>query len=140
MSGDGGYTWPWHIGTFPNTGSVWAPIYNPDTTIPQARIKVKGAGNVFFNVNKENFKVTHGDGAGSAIALYPSPAHTTVRLSSGNKGALQFVIYNATGREVTKGNVNGLFDIPVSLWPRGNYIARFLDTGNHRTDIKFVVE
>src|ERR1019366_5259536 len=61
MSEDGGNTWPHYIGNFPNTGSASVPLANPDTTVvKRARIKVKGNNNVFFNVNKSDFTVTHG--------------------------------------------------------------------------------
>ncbi len=57
MSTDGGNTWPYTIGTFPNTGTASVVIPNPATSTSTARIKVKGSGNVFFNINKNNFTV-----------------------------------------------------------------------------------
>lgn len=60
MSTDGGNTWPYAIGTFPNTGSASVSIPNPPTTTTTARIKVKGSGNVFFNINGSNFTVNPG--------------------------------------------------------------------------------
>jgi hypothetical protein len=60
MSTDGGYTWPYTIGTFPNTGSATVTLPNPGTSTTTARIKVKGNGNVFFNINGKNFAVNPG--------------------------------------------------------------------------------
>ena len=60
MSTDGGNTWPYTIGTFPNTGTASVSIPNPGTTTTTARIKVKGSGNVFFNINGSNFTVNPG--------------------------------------------------------------------------------
>lgn len=47
------------LGTFPNTGTASVTLPNPTTTTNTARIKVKGSGNIFFNVNGSNFTVTH---------------------------------------------------------------------------------
>ena len=140
MSEDGGYTWPHAIGNFPNTGSASIPFPNPDTTTTKARIKVKGHDNVFFNVNRDRFTVTHGDGLDTTISIKPVPTHTVLRVSSGNKGELRFRIYNSIGRLVNTGTVNGLIDIPVYLWPRDMYIIKFEDPKNNRTVKKFVVD
>ncbi len=141
MSEDGGYTWPHHIGAFPNTGSAILPLPNPAAYISnQARLKVKGENNVFFNVNKYNFSLTHNDGTDTLINLYPNPVHTTLRLSSGNKGVLSFHIVNSVGKLIYAGTVDGLLDIPVSSWPRDVYIVKFIDIRNNRTVKKFVVD
>lgn len=140
MSEDGGYTWPYYIGNFPNTGSASVPIANPATATNKARIKVKGNNNVFFNVNKYNFSLTHSDGTDTAIAISPVPARTTLRVASGNKGVLQFHIFDMAGKQVYAGTVNGLLDIPVYMWPRGMYIIRMIDAKNEKTIKKFVVE
>lgn len=58
MSTDGGFTWPYTIGTFPNTGSATVTIPSISTTSATCRIKVKGTGNIFFNINSSDFTVT----------------------------------------------------------------------------------
>lgn len=140
MSEDGGYNWPHHIGTFPNTGSVTVPIPNPDTTTHLARIKVKGSGNVFFNVNGCNFTVEHTDGGDTLVSVYPSPTRTFVRVSSGNKGEQHFVIYDAFGRKMISDVVNGFYDIPVQSWARGMYFVRIIGDDKRKTIKKFVVQ
>ncbi len=51
LSTDGGYTWPYLLGEYPNNGS--ASVVIPSAAITNtARLKVKGTNNVFFNVNK----------------------------------------------------------------------------------------
>lgn len=139
MSADGGNTWQYNIGTFPNTGSAMISLPNPDTTLLKARIKVKGAGNVFFNVNKYDFAVTHGDDNNTAINIYPVPVHSTLRVSTGNKGLLKISVFNAVGQEIFTGSANGILDIPVDHWARGIYIMRMIDVKNDRTVRKFVV-
>jgi len=60
MSVDGGRTWPYTVGTFPNTGTASITVPNPTVSTSTARFKVKGSGNVFFNVNSRNFTVNPG--------------------------------------------------------------------------------
>jgi hypothetical protein len=61
MSVDGGVTWAYTVATsVPNTGSASVTIPNPGTATIQARIKVKGSNNIFFNINSNNFTVNPG--------------------------------------------------------------------------------
>jgi len=140
MSADGGYTWPYHVGTYINNGSANVTLPNPDTTIGNARIKVKGTDNVFFNINSKPFSVIHGDVNDTDIAIRPVPVHNTLRVSSGNKGLLQTIVFDAAGRQIWTGQVNGELDLSVAYWARGVYIIRFIDVKNKRTVKKFVVE
>ena len=140
LSPDAGNTWPYHIGNFPNTGSAVVILPNPDTDIHAARIKVKGSGNVFFNVNSADFTVTHSLASDSNIVIYPVPAHTVLRIFGGNKGTLQTVIYDVVGQQMWKGQVDGETDIPVSLWARGIYFVKTIDVKNQHRIRKIVVE
>ncbi len=140
MSADGGNTWQYHIGTFPNTGSAVITLPNPDTDLHAARIKVKGHGNVFFNVNSADFTVTHSLTSDTDIVIYPVPTHTVLRMFGGNKGTLQGAIYNTLGQQVWKGQIDGETDIPVALWARGIYFVKTIDIKNRHTVKKIVVE
>jgi hypothetical protein len=140
MSADGGNSWQYHIGTFPNTGSAVVTLPNPDTDLHAARIKVKGNGNVFFNVNAADFTVAHSLASDSDIVIYPVPVHNVLRMFGGNKGTLQTVIYNAIGQQVWKGQVDGETDIPILLWAPGVYFVKMIDVENHHTIRKIVVE
>jgi hypothetical protein len=140
LSMDGGNTWPYSLGAFPNTGSASVTMPNPDSVSVTARVKVKGSGNVFFNVSSQPFTLAFNDGTDTSIALYPVPAHDYIIVSSGNKGALQAVVYNSVGQVAWKGAVNGELNIPVTSWARGVYIIKFSDLENHRTIKKFVLD
>ncbi len=59
MSTDGGFTWPYTLGTFPNSGTASVTLPNPAVSSTTTRIKVKGNGNVFFNINSNNFTVNN---------------------------------------------------------------------------------
>jgi len=140
MSADDGHTWPYHIGQYLNNGSAVVTLPNPDTTVTTARIKVKGADNVFFNVNTKPFTVVHSSAGDTLITLHPVPVRNTLRVSSGNKGLLQSAVYNSVGQLVWRGEINGELDIPVNLWARGDYLIRFVDLKNQKTVKKFVVQ
>jgi hypothetical protein len=139
LSTDGGYTWPYHIGTFENIGSALITLPATDSIIHHARVKVKGAANVFFNVNRSDFLINPSD-AITNIFLFPSPARNTMQVYTGNTGSVQFEVFDAAGRRVTGGTANGQLDIPVSYWARGIYIIKLNDAANKTTIKKFVVE
>lgn len=140
MSADGGDTWPYHIGNYINNGSAFVTLPNPDTTIAAARIKVKGADNIFFNVNATDFSVEHGDPGDTTIVIKPVPVHSTLRISSGNKGLLHTTIFTSAGQQIWSGDINGEQDIAVDYWARGMYIIRMIDLKKQRTVKKIVVD
>lgn len=140
MSADGGYTWPYQVGTFINNGSATIILPNPDTTIHQGRLKVKGTGNVFFNVNKSDFVVYPNSSPNNNIQVYPSPVHNVLHIYSGDKGILQMMICDIAGRVVKRGEVIGELDIAVNELARGVYIVKLIDDKNQKTIKKIVVE
>ena len=136
LSADGGYTWPIRIGTFLNNGSAAITIPPTDTTITAARIKVKGTGNVFFNVNSTDFQVIQA----VDIHLFPIPAGSVVHITTGTSSPVEMVIHNTLGQLVWKGAVIDNLDLPVSLWARGTYFLRTTDVQNKHTVKKFVLD
>jgi hypothetical protein len=135
MSTDGGNTWPYTVGTFPNNGSANITVPNPPVTSSVVRFKVKGEGNVFFNVNLKNIKVTHNSDIPSGIAtpvalnagnikIYPVPAHEVLNISTGTAMPLTTAVYNAVGQIVWAGTVTGTEVIPVGSWAKGVYHVR----------------
>lgn len=140
LSLDGGYTWTYNLGRFPNTGSAIITLPNPANTSNRARIKVKGAGNVFFNINGSDFSVISNPGIYGDILLFPVPTHNTVTIVTGDKGSVDAVVYNAAGRLSWKGAINGIYDLDVTMWPRGVYFIKMIDVRNQETKKKFVLE
>ena len=67
LSTDGGNTFPILLGNFPNTGSADVIVPNLDNATSQARLKVEGAGNVFFDLSDQDFTINASAGAGVTI-------------------------------------------------------------------------
>lgn len=150
LSMDGGNNWAYFLGKFPNTGSASVTIPNPAATSTTCRIKVKGTGNVFFNVNGSTFAVTNNADAPitagvqqvAAIendaAVYPIPATDLLHITSA--GIQTMVVYNTLGQQVWNGQMDKQADVPVANWARGSYYIRLTD-GNNQTKVKrFVLE
>ncbi len=139
LSNDGGYHWPVHLGNFPNTGSAQVDIPNPDTTIHRARIKVKGSGNVFFNINGNDFAIINNPDSTGEIRVFPIPAHNTLNILTGSKGAVQGVIFDVAGRRMWEGEINGFVSLAVSNWPRAMYLVKLIDEKSKVTVRKVVL-
>lgn len=140
MSGAHGYTWPYFIGTFPNNGSAPVLLPNPITDTAFARIKVKGSGNVFFNVNSTEFLVVKNVDSANAndIKVFPVPATTTLYLLAG--APQQVSIFNDIGQLVWQGSLYGERGISTDGWARGIYVIRLISDKNVRTIKKIQVE
>jgi len=136
MSADGGNTWIYHLGSFPNNGLASITIPATDSTITAARIKIKGTNNVFFNVNVAPFEVIQD----VDVKVFPNPASSLLNVSTGASSIVQVVIYDAIGRQIWKGDVTDQVIIPVSLWARGSYFLRSTDLQNKHTVKKFVLD
>lgn len=134
MSNNGGTAFQYFVGTFPNTGSASVTVPNPATNVTAARFKVKGAGNVFFNVNKTSFAVTNNPtapvtptGVAEMPALrttkiFPVPATDVLHVDAAQEG--QVAVINTLGQQVWQGNSAEAVNIGVAQWARGVYFVR----------------
>lgn len=135
MSTDGGNTWPYTVGTYPNTGTATITVPNPPTTSSTVRFKVKGEGNVFFNVSLRNVTVTNNSSAASVIGsgansvanvvVYPVPAQSVLHIDGGLANQ-QVQIVNIMGQTVWSGTA-AIKTIEVSEWARGIYYVLIAD-------------
>ena len=150
MSVDGGNTWPYTVGTFPNTGTASVTVPNPTSTTPKGRFKVKGSGNIFFNVNKDNFTVVNNPSLPSGIStvtaqqfnvnVYPNPATETLNINTDATGTTYLIISNSVGQQVYKGQINGHAEIKVSSWAKGIYFVQAISTEGRREVKSIIVE
>ncbi len=128
LSIDGGYTYPYVVkaGTS-NDGTETVVLPNPPTT-STARIKVKGSGNVFFNIDAGDFSIEHGTvglagvALADAIRLSPVPAGAELHVSiPALAGSLAAKLLNTLGQPVWSGALQGESAVNVGGLPRGVY-------------------
>jgi hypothetical protein len=131
LSIDGGYTYPYTLATgVANSGTASVQIPNKNTQT--ARIKVKGAGNIFFDVSDKNFAITGATSIADLtleqnIGVYPNPATNQVTVKSEGLGKLDLVLYNAVGQKIWQATMNHEIAIPVSTFARGMYYLQVND-------------
>ncbi len=109
----------------------------PDSIVTtKARVKVKGSGNVFFDISNADFEIfpeplsvnktvlEHG------LSIYPNPASTTVYIANKNTHTLQVTLYSAVGQKVWSGAMTKDLAIPVGHLSKGMYYLQVMDTNN----------
>ncbi len=84
LSIDGGMTYPFRLASgTPNDGSETVDL--PAVATTTARVKVKGAGNVFFDISNSNFTISPAAPGGNLLILLDRTGSMTVtRPSTGN--------------------------------------------------------
>ncbi|MBE2290262.1 MAG: T9SS type A sorting domain-containing protein [Chitinophagaceae bacterium] len=152
MSQNGGTTYQYFVGTFPNNGSASITVPNPATSTTTARFKVKGANNVFFNVNSVNFKVDYNplvpisyNSASNVLMpvnevnIFPVPATEVVHMTT--TLAADAVVTNVVGQRVWTGRIDGKADIDVASWSKGIYYVKLVDVATGAQTVKqFVIQ
>lgn len=135
LSLDGGYTYPYTLATaVPNNGS--AVVTMPaDTYSVRARIKVKGSGNVFFDISDADFVLADSSMILSVneaipeqeVQVFPNPATTELYIRNSGNARLSLALYNAVGQEVRSGNVDRSSVIDLAGLARGVYYLKLSD-------------
>lgn len=147
LSIDSGKTWPYVLAAAtPNDGSQVINV--PNVAATWARVKVKGDGNVFFDLNDnwiEIKKVVSPSALTVAdkeiISIYPNPSKGafTVELPSGiNKG--QLLIFNTVGAQVFQQEIDHQASVHVNGLAKGIYMVKVLDGASLITVKKVVIE
>jgi len=150
MSVNGGLTYPYLAGTVTNNGSAAITLPNPAATSATCRFKVKGHGNVFFNVNSTNFTVTYNSGIpispngvqsantlANDIKVFPVPARDVLHITSA--ADVNAIIINTVGQKVWQGSISSKADVSVAGWAKGIYYVRFTDSANGNQTVRAVV-
>lgn len=142
ISADGGYTWPTHVGRYINNGSATITVPNMATT-SQARVKVKGAGNVFFNVNAGNFTLAVDNVTlpESDVKVYPVPASGEVFVTISGAKSFNAKVINAVGQTIWSGTMSQKATLDVSKWAKGVYYLQLNEQDNNAQAVKrFIVD
>ena len=134
LSRDNGKTFPYLlVSNAPNTGAYNVTVPNVFTT--QGRVKVKGTGNVFFDINKGEITL-NGDPTGiddlnltATLSIYPNPATNLIHVTSKDPSgaSLKVILYNVVGQRVWNGDLKNELNIPVGGFARGNYLLQVIN-------------
>jgi hypothetical protein len=104
LSLDGGYTYPLLLASaVPNIGQATVTV--PVVASSQARVMVRGYGNVFFDISNVNFTITAPTGTTDPllmeiIRLYPNPAtsSTVISMAGPFNGEVRMTLTDLSGR------------------------------------------
>jgi hypothetical protein len=107
LSTDGGFTYPVTLATgVPNNGQATVTVPNNISTT--ARVMVRGAGNVFFDISNTNFTITASQGLGEAqhnesVSVFPNPSNGQFQLSMAGdyRGEVEVVLLDLSGRRIS---------------------------------------
>jgi hypothetical protein len=88
VSIDAGLTYSLALANTPNDGTQTIVMPTVATTTATCRVKVEGAGNIFFDLNDKNFTITaattglsqYANATGLAIQIYPNPFSSSVKI------------------------------------------------------------
>ncbi|MBK9638206.1 MAG: T9SS type A sorting domain-containing protein [Bacteroidetes bacterium] len=145
LSTDGGYTYPTTLATgVPNTGVATVTV--PSISNTTARVMVRGAGNVFFDISNANFTITNTqslteNSLSDVVRFYPNPSAGLFNLSiSGEyRGDVLVTIADMTGKIVDvksmSKNGNGLVTLlDLSSLPKGIYTGTISTSEGVKTE------
>lgn len=146
LSVDGGYTYPYTLkAATPNDGSETVVVPSGSSTA-SARVKVKGAGNVFFDISNENFKINTWPAnvenviQSGGIYVYPSPAKDVLNINIQESFSYNISIMNTVGQVVYQSNnVIGATSISVYDWAGGVYTVLIVKDGSDKRFVQKVV-
>jgi hypothetical protein len=146
LSADGGRTYPFLVQAgVPNAGTATITVPNGIVTA-QARLKIKGSRNVFFDISNANFTITQGaatsigtSGKLPAMQLYPQPATSELFIQTGNRESYGAALLNAQGQQVGVGTIAGDHVVPVAAYSRGIYFLKITNKRSGETSTMKVV-
>ncbi len=150
LSVNGGLTFPiLVVANAPNTGSY--TMSAPNVYSDDIRFKVKGSGNIFYDISKTSVKI-HGEHLGmdgenlevvNNIKVYPNPTDNMLYLQYDNilYRPILVQMYSITGQLVFQKEMTQKLDINVSGMAKGTYLLQMIDqnTGKGRSE-KVVVK
>jgi hypothetical protein len=131
LSTDGGFTFPVTLASgIPNNGSAQVTV--PFIVTTSARLMVEGDGNIFFDINDEDFVI----GIVGIDELYsypvtvsPNPAADQIEIRfTQDLDNIMFTIHDISGRILWEGiQSKDPVILDVSEWSQGAYFIRLLD-------------
>ncbi len=146
LSMDNGQTYPIVLATnTPNDGSEIVTVPAGIHTA-SARVKVKGTGNVFFDISNERFIINQWPagildaGNGKDIVIYPVPAKDRLFIKTGTGGYNKLTVYNALGQQLMNTEIEDGASIGLNGWTTGLYYINVIDASGAQQVRKFTIE
>jgi hypothetical protein len=145
LSLDDGQTYPYTLATaMPNTGSatVTVPI---DAYTASARVKVKGSGNVFFDISNTGFIINNwpvgvpNTAYDDRVLFYPIPAKDILHMRVYHGEEFIVTVTNALGQQIWQAESSPNLDINVSGWAKGVYNVKLTNKQDGKCLVKRVV-
>ena len=139
LSLDNGKTWPITLAAnTPNDGieNITVPF---NSTTWGARVKIKGSGNVFFDISNEAFRINDWPDSVNDILpedlvkIYPIPAKDILTIQISVTIAREAKMFNSIGQEVWSGTVSGKQHINTAAFARGIYYIELSSSSGTRT-------
>ena len=115
ISYDGGNTFSMLNANVANTGSLVISVPSVTATVNTCRIRVECAGNIFFDINDNNFTIAAVLGIHSLVStnlnllIAPNPFNSVVTVSAKNleSGESKIVITDILGKIILQETVSG---------------------------------
>lgn len=147
LSLDDGVTYPYTLVTnTPNDGqeNILVPV---GSNTASARVKIKGAGNVFFDISNEPFIINTWPATVKNICLedevkvFPVPAKDMLQVSINNDRLLDIQVLNTLGQKIWNGTAIRKTQLDIKSLASGVYYMQLTDNHTNERCIKrFIVE
>ena len=143
LSSDGGYTYPYFLGRFSNDGEAIVRV--PHVTTGSARVKIKGAGNIFFDISDQNFTIaprviSHFYTQNISLSPVPVKVGSSLHVAIDDARPYDVFISNSLGQQLYKGTITSSADI-LCNWSKGLYNVKFINYTTGDIVVKrFIVE
>jgi len=137
----------------PNDGTQLITVPPVSVTVGTCRIKVEAVGNVFYDINDNNFTINYVAGVGVeensiensfGFQIYPNPTHGNLHYEMEEVMAKDAVlsIYNLEGKEVNSipANETGKGFISVEALTPGIYLMQIKNNQGKSVSRKLIVE
>lgn len=147
LSVDDGITFPYTLAS--NTANDGSETVNIPAGIYAGgcRVKVKGVGNVFFDMSNEGFRIFPWSSsavenvANDDVSVYPVPAKEVLNIEVKGTAKYIAVITNALGQQVYTSEMQSKAVVHTSQWAAGVYSLQLINiNSNEVLNKKFVVQ
>ncbi len=145
LSLDDGQTYPYTLATsVPNTGSAVVTV-PAGTYTASARVKVKGNGNVFFDISNVGFIINDWPASvpeyicDALAQFYPNPAKDILNIRLSTDKEFNMVVSNTLGQKIWQQDVSTQATVNVSGWAKGVYNLKLTSKEDGKCFVKRVV-